>query len=135
MNKMIDDILKIERKVIKHDNFYFKIGERTENDLDIPVTMGGFSIETKIYFQEWIGWSDSPDQLNRYVRILEGPYRYIEYRSIYNDIQYASEEYMINSFEHGLSPDCNKYNYYPIKENDFQRIITKHHLDKQQKET
>ena len=135
-NKVMEDVSFVKRKVIKHDNFHFGIGKISPNDKhDIPVTMSGFSIETKIYFQEWVGWSDSPIEPNRYIKILEGPYSYTEYCSVYNDVQYASEERMIESFENGLSPDCNKYNYYPCKEDDFQRIITKHCTDGYNKET
>jgi len=130
MSGIMNDVCYVERKVIKHNNFRFTIGKPSEYDPDIPVTMEGFSIETKIYFQEWVKWDEPPDKPNRYLRILEGPYRYVDYCSPYNDVQYVSEDTFIGHFEKGLSPSCQKYNYPPVQDLDFQRVITKHHLDR-----
>jgi len=125
----MDDVCYVERRVLKHDNFCFTVGKRSEHDPDIPVMMSGFSIETKIYFQEWVKWDEPPDKPNRCIKIVEGPYSYRDYCSLYNDVQFVSEESFIRHFEKGLSPSCQKYNYPPIQDNDFQRIITKHCLE------
>lgn len=130
MSKMMEDTLRIERKVIKHNDFHFKIGQRSKRDSDIPVEMGGFSIETRIYFQEWVGWSDSPTEPNRFVKILEGPHMFVDYIAPYKGKVDVTAEEFVKSFERGLSPACNKYNYSPTEGKDFQRIITKHCIDK-----